>query len=263
MPIWIEGLIGSWRRSRSASPDANCASASPPTGSICSCSSPTAACPTLTTCPRGTFVPASSSARSPTASAANGAPRPMPPSAPSSAPPRPTELPYSLPSAPPCSPSRYPCRGEQLLAQTNSLRIRQGSLLTGNGMVAPGCRHASLVPPLPFARRIPASVQHRGNLVVTVASSHTANDIQRLHRRGGFLRRTRPLHRNLRMHTSLPVNHKLKGLVILVIILGSAHDDLFDGGAEDHLLECRRTVVTLPDFSKAITHRAYSDFLFN
>src|SRR5271165_2108742 len=149
------------------------------------------------------------------------------------------------------------------LAQTNSLRIRQGSLLTGNGMVAPGCRHASLVPPLPFARRIPASVQHRGNLVVTVASSHTVNDIQRLHRRGGFLRRTRPLHRNLRMHTSLPVNHKLKGLVILVIILGSAHDDLFDGGAEDHLLECRRTVVTLPDFSKAITHRAYSDFLFN
>src|SRR5271165_4450849 len=149
------------------------------------------------------------------------------------------------------------------LAQTHSLRIRQSSLLTGNGMVAPGCRHASLVPSLPFARRISASVQYRGNLVVTVTSSHTANDIQRLHRRGGFRCGTRPLHRNLRMHTSLPVNHKLKGLVILVIILGSAHDDLFDGGAEDHLLECRRTVVTLPDFSKAITHRAYSDFLFN
>src|SRR5271165_96599 len=149
------------------------------------------------------------------------------------------------------------------LAQTNSLRIRQGSLLTGNGMVAPGCRHSSLVPSLPFAGRIPASVQYRGNLVVTVASSHTANDIQRLHRCGGFRCGTRPLHRNLRMHTSLPVNHQLKGLVILVIVLGSAHDDLVDGGAEDHLLECRRTVVTLPDFSKAITHRAYSDFLFN
>src|SRR5271166_3128023 len=58
------------------------------------------------------------------------------------------------------------------LTQTNSLRIRQGSLLTGNGMVAPGCRHASLVPSLPFARRIAATVQYRGNLVVTVASSH-------------------------------------------------------------------------------------------
>ena len=52
-------------------------------------------------------------------------------------------------------------------AQTNSLRIRQSSFLTGNGMVAPGCRHASLIPSLPFARRIAASVQYRGNLVVT------------------------------------------------------------------------------------------------
>jgi transposase len=58
MPIWIDGSIGSWRRSRSASRDASCASASPPTGRICSCSSPTAMCPTPTTCPRGTFVPA-------------------------------------------------------------------------------------------------------------------------------------------------------------------------------------------------------------
>src|SRR5262249_729409 len=46
-------------------------------------------------------------------------------------------------------------------AQTNSLRIRQSSFLTGNGMVAPGCRHASLIPSLPFARRIAASVQYR------------------------------------------------------------------------------------------------------
>src|SRR5271163_1914345 len=145
------------------------------------------------------------------------------------------------------------------LAQTNSLRIRQGSLLTDNGMVTPGSRHANLIPSLPFARRIAASVQYRGNLVVAVANSHTTNDVQRLHGRGGFRCGTRPLHRKLRMHTSLPVNHQLKGLFILV----SAHDDLFDGCAEDHLLECRRTIVTLPDFSKAITHRAYSDFLFN
>src|ERR1700758_536300 len=144
------------------------------------------------------------------------------------------------------------------LAQTNSLRVRLGSLLTGNGMVAPGRRHAGLIPSHPFARRIAAAVQHRGNLVVAVANSHTSDDLQRLHRRGGFRCGARPLHRELRMHTSLPVNYQLKGLSILV----SAHDDLFDGCAEDHLLECRRTVVTLPDSRKVITHRTYPGFLF-
>src|SRR5436190_3187023 len=144
------------------------------------------------------------------------------------------------------------------LAQTNSLRIRQSSLLTGNGMVAPGRRHASLIPSHPFARRAAASVQHRGNLVAAVANSDTTNDLQRLHRRGGFRCGTRPLHCELRMRASLPVNHQLKALFILV----SLHDDLFDGCAEDHLLECRRTVVTLPDSRKVITHRTYSNFLF-
>src|SRR4029077_15569493 len=144
------------------------------------------------------------------------------------------------------------------LAQTNSLRIRQGSLLTGNGVVAPGRRHASLIPSHPFARRRAPAVQHRGNLVAAVANSHTTNDLQRLHSRGGFRCGTRPLHRELCMRASLPVNHQLKALFVLV----GAHDDLFDGCAEDHLLECRRTVVTLPDLSKVITHRAYSDFFF-
>src|SRR3984893_15592939 len=144
------------------------------------------------------------------------------------------------------------------LAQANSLRIRQSSLLTGNGMVAPGRRHASLIPSHSFARRIAASVQHRGYLVVTVANSHTTNDLHRLHRRGSFRCGARPLDRELRMHASLPLNYQLKGLFILV----SAHDDLFDGCAEDHLLEWRRTVVTLPDSRKVITHRTYSDFLF-
>src|ERR1700730_12015214 len=136
------------------------------------------------------------------------------------------------------------------LAQADSLRISQSSLLTGNGMVAPGRRHASLIPSHPFAGRIAASVQHRGNLVVAVANSHTTNDLQRLRRRGGFRCGTRPLHRELRMRASLPVNHQLKALFILV----SAHDDLFDGCTKDHLLECRRTVVTLPGLSEVITH---------
>src|SRR6516165_644944 len=117
-------------------------------------------------------------------------------------------------------------------------------------MVAPGCRHASLIPALPFAGRIAASVQNRGNLVITVANSHATNDLQRLHRRASFGCGTRAPHRELRMCTSRPVNYQLKGLFVLV----SAHDDVFDGGAEDHLLECRRTVVTLPDSGKVISH---------
>src|SRR6516225_1257485 len=141
-------------------------------------------------------------------------------------------------------------RYSRSLAQANSLRIRQSSSLTGNGMVAPGGRHASLIPALPFAGRIAASVQHRGNLVVTVSNSHSGDDLQRLHRWAIFRCGTRALHRELRMRTSLPVNYQLKGLFVLV----SAHDDVFDGGAEDHLLECRRTVVTLPDYGKVISH---------
>src|SRR5215469_18046392 len=144
------------------------------------------------------------------------------------------------------------------LAQTKFLWIREGSPLTGNGMVAPGCRYARLIPSHPFARGIAASVQHRGNLVVAVVDSHQTNDLQRLHRRGDFRCGTRPLYCELRMRTSLPVNYQLKCLFVLV----SAYDDVFDGGAEDHLLECRRTVVTLPHSSKVITHQMYSDFLF-
>ena len=58
LPTWIAGSTGSWRPSRSASRDASCASASPPTGRICSCSSPTATCRIPTTSPSGICVPA-------------------------------------------------------------------------------------------------------------------------------------------------------------------------------------------------------------
>jgi len=70
--------------------------------------------------------------------------------------------------------------------QTHSLRIVQSSFLTSNRMVTPGCRYTGLIPPLPFARGIAASVQHRGNLVVAVSNSHATNDLQRLHGRGRF-----------------------------------------------------------------------------
>src|SRR5271168_865852 len=117
-------------------------------------------------------------------------------------------------------------------------------------MVAPGGSYTGLIPPLSFARGIAESVQHGGNLVVAVANGHATNDLKRLHRRRGFGCGTRPLHRELGMRTSLPVNYQLKGLFILI----STHNDFFDSGAEDHLLECCRTVVTLPHFSKVITH---------
>src|SRR5215475_7703021 len=109
------------------------------------------------------------------------------------------------------------------LAQTNSLQIRHGSLLTGYVVVAPGRRHASLIPSLSFAGRIAAAIQYRGNLVVTVANSHATNDLQRLHRRASFRCGTLAPHRELRMRTSLPVNYQLKVLFVLV----SAHDDVF------------------------------------
>src|ERR1700740_2394754 len=104
-------------------------------------------------------------------------------------------------------------------------------------MVTPCWRYTGLIPPLLFPSGIAASVQHRG--------------------RGRFRPGTWSLHRESRMRTSLPVNQQLKVFFILV----SAHNDLFDGGAEDHLLKCRGTVVALPDSSKMITHRTYSDFL--
>src|SRR3974377_482162 len=125
-------------------------------------------------------------------------------------------------------------------------------------MVAPGCRHTNLIPPLPFARGVAASVQHRGNLVVAVSNSHTTNDLQPLHGRGRFWTGSRSLHSELRVGSSLPVNHQLKGFFILV----RAHNDLFDDCAEDHLLKCRGTVVALPNSSKLIAHRTYSYFLF-
>src|SRR5690349_8241305 len=70
---------------------------------------------------------------------------------------------------------------------------RRSSLLTGNGMVAPGRCYASLIPSHPFAGRIAASVQHRGNLVVAVANSHATNNLQCLHRRGASIVRSSSL----------------------------------------------------------------------
>src|SRR5258708_9912282 len=66
-------------------------------------------------------------------------------------------------------------------AQTHSLRIVQSSFLTGNRMVTPGCRYTSLIPPLPFARGIAASVQHTGNLLVSVSNCHAPTHLQRPH----------------------------------------------------------------------------------
>jgi hypothetical protein len=60
------------------------------------------------------------------------------------------------------------------------------------------------------------------------------------------------------MYASLLMKHRLERLLILT----SANDDLFDGRAEDHLLECRGTMTVLPNLSKTVTDRTNSLFLF-
>ena len=117
-------------------------------------------------------------------------------------------------------------------AQTHSLRIVQSSFLTGNRMVTPGCRYTGLIPPLPFARGIAASVQHRGDLVVAVSNSHATNDLQRLHGRGRFRYGMWSFHRELRMRASLPVNHQLKVFFILRRFKSEVQQGSIDGMAE-------------------------------
>src|SRR5271157_2944977 len=106
-------------------------------------------------------------------------------------------------------------------------------------MVAPGGGHTGLIPPLAFAGRISEPVQYRGYLIIAVAHGHPADDLQRLHRRRGFSRRMRSLHRELCMRTALPMNGELKGLVLQIC----PYDDFLHDGAEDYLLECWRALI--------------------
>src|SRR5690348_9332323 len=100
--------------------------------------------------------------------------------------------------------------------QTDPLRIRQCSSLTVDRMITPGGGHTGRIPSLSFARGMAKSVQYRGNLIIAVANGHATNDLQRLNRRRGFGRGTGPLHRKLRVRSSLPVDYQLKGLFILI-----------------------------------------------
>src|SRR5215471_12790438 len=110
-------------------------------------------------------------------------------------------------------------------------------------MVASGGGHTSLIPPLAFACRISESVQHRGYLIIAMSHGHSTDDLQRLYWRFVSNRRTRPLHRELRMRTTLPMYRELQSLFLQIC----AYDDLLYHGAEDHLLECWRTMLVLPD----------------
>src|SRR6267142_2208094 len=85
-------------------------------------------------------------------------------------------------------------------------------------MVASGGGHTSLIPPLAFACRISEAVQHGGYLIIAMSHGHPADDLQRLHRRRGFSRRTRSLHRELGMRTALPMNRELKSLFLQILI---------------------------------------------
>src|SRR5437879_1957920 len=134
--------------------------------------------------------------------------------------------------------------------QTYSVRIGQRSLLPINRVIASGGGHTSLIPSLAFACRMSESVQHGGYLIIAMAHGHSTNDLERLYRRCAFSRRTRPLHRQLCMRTTLPMNRELQGLFLQI----RAHDDLFHYGAEDHFLECGRAVLVLPDLGEVLAH---------
>jgi hypothetical protein len=71
------------------------------------------------------------------------------------------------------TPPAYPSS----LAQADSVRIWQGSLLTWNRMIAPGRGHTFLIPPFPLSRGMSEPVQHGGNLVITMTNRHPADDV--------------------------------------------------------------------------------------
>src|SRR5512133_4114325 len=125
-------------------------------------------------------------------------------------------------------------------------------------MVSAGGCHTVLVPPLAFSGGVSETVQHGCNLIVAVAKRHAPDDFERLHGCGGLGSRARPIHLKSSMRTAFPMDDEPEGLVFGV----SLHDDLFDRRAEDHLFECRRTAITLPQVSKVIAHRTNSYFLF-
>src|SRR5260370_31330589 len=124
-------------------------------------------------------------------------------------------------------------------------------------MVAPSRSHTVLVPPLRLSCGMSESVQHGGNLVVTMTNCHPANDLYGLHGRRRLSRGARPLHRELSVCTPLPVNCELKGLFIRI----RAHDNLLHGRAKDHLLDRRRTAIAVPAFRKVLPHQSNSSFL--
>ncbi len=122
----------------------------------------------------------------------------------------------------------------------------------------PSRGYTVLIPSFPLSRGMSKSVQNGSNLVVTMAYGHPTDDLQRFHGCGHLGRGTRPFHLELSVCTSVPVNSELQSFILLFF----AHDDLFYGCAKDHLLECRRTAIASPDFSKVLTHQTNSGFLF-
>jgi hypothetical protein len=141
--------------------------------------------------------------------------------------------------------------------QAQDLGIGDRPLLARNRVVATGRCHAGLIPPLPLSRPICESVEDRSDLIVAVANRHPANDLQRLHWRCAPVRRARPIHFDLCMGASLPVDRESQRILFRVRM----DDDLLDHRAKDLLLEFRRRSTAVPDLSKSLAHRKNS-FLF-
>src|SRR5580704_4717949 len=119
-------------------------------------------------------------------------------------------------------------------------------------MVSSRGGHTDLIPTLSLAGGITETIQDRSDLVIAVAHSHSANDIQSFHRGGTFGGRAWPLHFELSVHSAFPVDREMKSSCGLI----GAYDDLFKYRSEDHLLQFRGTLFTFPDRGKVIAHRS-------
>src|SRR5690348_11862406 len=117
--------------------------------------------------------------------------------------------------------------------------------------------YTNLIPAFPFTGCVAQAVQHRRNLVVAVTYSHPADDLQSFHRSPRLSRRAGTVHLQLCMYSALPMNREKQNLPTVIC----SHNDLLNGCAKDHLPECRRAAIIVPDLGEVLAHCVDSCFL--